>query len=113
MLFPGFVSSEFYGRDVFSDWRTVNICSSLTGESVQSFRQIVRDVGPVMSMYTRQRQLRIRNGTFKLSEINHILLVIIWLQMYPEIVMLSALFMVSPTTIERNLLFASNAMDLL
>ena len=106
VLFPEFVSSEFSGRDVFSDLENCeHLFWSLTGESVQSFRQIVRDVGPLMFMYTRQRQPRIRNSTFKLSEINRILLVIIWLRMYPEIVMLSALFMVSPTTIEREIRF--------
>lgn len=58
-----------------------------------------------MSMYTRQRQPRDRNSTFKLNEMNRILLIIIWLRMYPEIAMLSALFMVSPTTIEREIRF--------
>lgn len=103
-LFPEFLSSEFPGRDVFSDLENCeHLFWSLTGEGVESFRQRIRDVGPVMSMHTRQRQPRIPNSTFKLSEINLILLVILWLRMYPEIAMLSALFMVSPATIERDL----------
>ena len=37
----------------------------------------------------------------------------LWLRMYPEIAMLSALFIVSPTTIGRISHFASSAMDLI
>ena len=106
VLFPEFLCSEFPARDVLSDWeRCKHLFWSLTGESVESFTRTVQDVGPVMSMYTRQRQTRVRNNTFKLYEINRILLVIIWLRMYPEIAMLSALFMVSPTTIETEIRF--------
>ena len=106
VLFPEFLCSEFPARDVFSELeRCEHLFWSLTGESVESFRRIVQDVGPVMSMYTRQRQPRVRNSTFKLNEMNRILLLIIWLKMYPEISMLSALFMVSPTTIEREIRF--------
>ena len=101
ILFPDFIGSDFFGRNVFSDLeRCEHLFWSLTGESIVSFRRIVEDVGPVMSVYTRQRQLRIRNSTFKLDACNRILMVFIWLRMYPEMAVLSALFMVSPTTIE-------------
>ena len=68
-----------------------------------SFTRIVEDVEPNMSMYTRQMQPRIRNSAFKLDTYNRILMVLIWLRMYPEMSMLSALFMVSHTTIEREI----------
>ena len=32
---------------------------------------------------------------------NRILLVIIWLRMYPEVAILSGMFMISPTTVQR------------
>ena len=102
ILSPDFVGSELPGRDIFSDLeRCEHLFWNLTGESVMSFTRIVEDVRPVMSMYTRQRWPRIRNSTFKLDSYNHVLLVFIWLRMYPEMSMLSAMFMVSPTTIEK------------
>ncbi len=106
ILFPDFVGSDFPGRDVFSDLeRCEHLFWNLTGESVISFTRIVEDVGPNMSMYTRRRQPRIRNSAFKLDTYNRILMVLIWLRMYPEMSMLSALFMVSHTTIEREIRF--------
>ena len=62
---------------------------SLTGENVESFNQIVRDVTPYVTMYTRRRRLR----------------VFIWLRMYPEVTILSGLFMMSPTTVQREIRF--------
>ena len=106
ILSPDFVGSEFPGRDVFSDLeRCEHIFWHLTGESVMSFTRIVEDIGPVMSMYTRRRQPRIRNSAFKLDIYNRVLMVVIWLRMYPQMSMLSALFMVSHTTIEREIRF--------
>jgi hypothetical protein len=113
ILSPDFVGSEFPGRDVFIDLeRCEHLFWNLTGESVMSFSQIVEDIGPVMSMYTRRRQPRIRNSAFKLDIYNRVLMVVIWLRMYPQMSMLSALFMVSHTTIERNSISCANAMDL-
>ena len=67
ILFPDFVGSEFPGRDVFSDLeRSEHLFWNLTGESM-SFTRIVEDVGPVMSMYTRQRRPQIRNSAFKVT----------------------------------------------
>ena len=91
VLHPEFVRSVFPATDVFSDLeRCEPLFWNLTGERVESFGRIVEDVGPVMPVYTRHRQFRVRNSAFKLNEINRILLVIIWLRMYPEISMLSA-----------------------
>ena len=57
ILSPDFVGSEFPGGDVFSDLeRCEHLFWNLTGESVISFRRIIHDVEPVMSMYTRRRQ---------------------------------------------------------
>ena len=71
ILSPDFVGSEFPGRDVFSDLeRCEHLFWNLTGESVISFTRIVHDVEPVMTMYTRRRQPRIRNSAFKLDTYN-------------------------------------------
>ena len=78
---------------------------SLTGESMESFNQIVRDVTPYVTMYTRRRRLRVRDNPFILDIRNRILLVFIWLRMYPEVTMLSGLFMISPTTVQREIRF--------
>ena len=95
ILFPDFVGSEFPGRDVFSDLeRSEHLFWNLTGESM-SFTRIVEDVGPVMSMYTRERRPQIRNSAFKLDSYNRVLIVFIWLRMYPKMSILSSLFMVS------------------
>ena len=49
VLFPHFVGSEFRGRDFFSELeRCQHLFWSLTGESVESFTRIVRDVGPTV-----------------------------------------------------------------
>lgn len=106
ILSPDFAGSDFPGRDVFSDLeRCEHLFWNLTGESVMSFTRIVQDIEPVMSMHTRRRQPRIRNSAFKLDTSNRVLMVFIWLRMYPEMSMLSALFMVSHTTIEREIRF--------
>ena len=104
VLFPDAVGSEFPGRDVFSDLeRCEHLFWSLTGESVDSFRRIIQGVAPEMTMYTRARQPRVRNCPFRLDVCNRVLLVLIWLRMYPEIAMLSGMFMVSPTTVQREI----------
>ena len=98
VLYPEFVSSDFYGRDVFSDFeRCEPLFWNLTGESLESFRRIVIDVGPQMAMFTRRREIRRRDNPFKLDTANRLLLLLIWLRMYPEISLLSGMFMVSPS----------------
>ena len=77
----------------------------MTGESVESFQQVVQDIMPYVALFTRRRQLRVRDNPFLLDVRNRVLLVLIWLRMYPEVAMLSGLFMVSPTTIEREIRF--------
>lgn len=78
---------------------------SLTGESVESFNQIVRDATPYVTMYIRRRRLRVRDNPFTLDIRNRILPVFIWLRMYPEVAMLSGLFMISPATVQREIRF--------
>ena len=41
----------------------------------------------------------------KLDTANRIILVFIWLRMYPEIALLSGMFMISPNTVEREIRF--------
>ena len=90
ILYPEFVGSYFPGRDFYNQLlRCKHLMWSLTGESVESFNQIVRDVTPYVTMYTQRRRLR----------------VFIWLRMYPEVTMLSGLFMMSPTTVQREIRF--------
>lgn len=102
VLFPDAAGSEFPGRDVFSDLeRCEHLFWSLTGESVESFAQIIQGIAPEMRIYTRARQPRVRNCPFRLDVRNRVLMVVIWLRMYPEVTMLSAMFMVSPTTVQR------------
>ena len=106
IISPDFADSSFPGREVFSDLeRCEHLFWNLTGESVMSFTRIVQDVGPITSMYTRRGQPCIRNSTFKLETYNQVLMVLIWLRMYPEMLVLSALFMMSHTTIEREMQF--------
>ena len=99
ILYPEFVGSYFPGRDFYNQpVRCEHLIWSLTGESVESFNQIVRNVTPYVTVYNRRRRLRVRDNPFFLDIRNRILLVFIWLRMYPEVTMLSGLFMISPTT---------------
>ena len=106
VLFPHFVGSEFRCRDFFSELeRCQHLFWSLTGESVESFTRIVRDVGPTVYFQTRRGHIRRHDYPYILDMRNRVLLVIIWLRMYPEVTMLSGMFMVSPTTVEREIRF--------
>ena len=106
VLYPEFVCSDFHGRDVFSDLeRCEPLFWNLTGKSLESFRRIVIDVGPQMAMFTRRREARRRDNPFKLDTANRIILVFIWLRVYPEIALLSGMFMISPNTVEREIRF--------
>ncbi|CAB3987627.1 Hypothetical predicted protein [Paramuricea clavata] len=66
----------------------------------------------VFSDLERRRQPRIRNSAFKLDTYNRILMVLIWLRMYPEMSMLSALFMVSHSTMEREIRISETWLDM-
>ena len=104
VVFPNFVASHFMGRDVYRDLeRCEHLFWNLTGESLESFRHIVEGVAPVMANYTRRRQPRVRHCPFMLDVRNRLLLVLIWLRMYPEASVLSAMFMVSATTVQREI----------
>ena len=106
ILYPDFEGSYFPGRDFYNQLvRCEHLMWSLTGESVESFNQIVRDTTPYVTMYTRRRRLRVRDNPFTLDIRNRILLVFIWLRMYPEVAMLSGLFMISPATVQREIRF--------
>jgi hypothetical protein len=106
ILYPDFIGSYFPGRDFYNELvRCEHLFWNLTGESVESFNQVVRDATPYITMYTRHRRLRVRDNPFTLDIRNRILLMFIWLRMYPEVVMLSGLFMISPTTVEREIRF--------
>ena len=106
ILYPEFVGSYFPGKDFYNQLiRCEHLMWSLTGESVESFNQIVRDVTPYVTMYTRHRRLMVRDNPFILDDRNRILLVFIWLRMYPEVRMLSGFFMISPTTVQREIRF--------
>ena len=71
------------------------------GESVESFLQIVHDVGPTIYSQSRRGDRRQMDYPYILDMSNRILLVIIWLRMYPEVAILSGMFMISPTTVQR------------
>ena len=91
ILYPEFVGSYFPGRDFYNQLlRCEHLMWSLTDESVESFNQIVRDVTPYVTMYTRRRRLRVCDNPFILDIRNRILQVFIWLRMYPEVTMLSS-----------------------
>ena len=99
-LFYDFHGHVFHGRDVFS-----LICQQRylfwlnTGHTADTFLQIVRDTVPRFAMLTRRGNPRRRMGRFKLSIINRVLLVFIWLRKYPHTHTLALLFDVSPQTV--------------
>ena len=104
VLFPDFLRSEFRGRDLFNELQHCqHLFWSLTGESVESFLQIIRDISPVVTMQTRRGNRRQNEYPYLLNIRNRILLVMIWLRMYPEYSLLSSIFMVSPTTVHKEI----------
>ena len=106
ILYPDFVRSHFFGRDFYSELeRCQHLFWMMTGESVQSFRQLLQGILPYLMLFTRQRQLRVRDNQIMHDARNRVLVVLIWLRMYPEAPILSALFMISPTTVEREVKF--------
>ena len=93
VLFPNFVRSTFNGRDFFSELEQCqHLFWNLTGESIESFLQIVRDVGPIVYAQTRRGERRRINYPYILHARNRILLVIIWLRMCPEVAVPSGMF---------------------
>lgn len=103
-LFPDFTSSDFPGRDVLAElllrpWLLYN----MTGETIQSFMSIVEDLRPVIESVNMEGHPRQRTRRTLLSVENRILIIFIWLWRYQTSSELSALFLVSPTVIERNI----------
>jgi hypothetical protein len=79
ILYPDFIGSYFPGRDLYNELvRCEHLFWNLTGESVESFNQVVRDATPYITMYTRHRRLRVRDNPFTLDIRNRILLMFIW-----------------------------------
>jgi len=84
-LFPNFHGARFHGRDVFSliadqrwlFWRN-------TGETPDSFLQIVQAISLSLFRLTVHGQQRVRQRRQKLSLANQILLVMIWIRKYPQ-----------------------------
>ena len=63
----------------------------------------MQGVAHEMRIYARARQPRVRNCPFTLDVRNRVLLVLIWLRMYPEVTVLSAIIMVSLPTVQREI----------
>ena len=70
-----------------------------TGETVESFLEIVYQTAPRFLMLTRRGNPRQRMGRFKLDVVNRILLVFIWLRKYPHLNTLALISDVSPQTV--------------
>ena len=103
-LFPDFVASNFPGRDLYTELLTRPwLFYNMTGETPQSLQAVVQDLGPVISNMNMDGQPRQRASRCKLTMHNRILLVFIWLWRYQTSSELSALFLISPTVIERNI----------
>ncbi len=65
ILYPDFVGSHFPGRDFYSELeRCEHLFWTMTGESVESFQQVVQDIMPYVALFTRRRQLRVRDNPF-------------------------------------------------
>ena len=104
LLFPDFIASNFRGRDVFVDLQPRPwLFYDMTGETVESFQAIVRDLTPILEAVNMQGEDRQRYRPTILSMNNRILLVMIWLWRYKSLSELSPLFLVSPAVVERNI----------
>ena len=81
VVFPNVVRSAFNSRDFFSELgHCQHLFWTLTGESDESFLQIVHGVGPTIYSQTRRGDRRLMDYPYILDMRNRILLVIIWLQ---------------------------------
>lgn len=60
ILYPDFVRSHFLGRDLYGELeKCQHLFWMMTGESVESFRQLLQDILPYITLFTRRRQLRV------------------------------------------------------
>ena len=101
-IFPNYHGYPFYGRDVFTlisgqawlFWRN-------TGETPGSFLRLANDLLPSLSQLTIYGGQRMRQRRQKLSLINQVLLVMIWLRKYLHVDMLALWFDIDPTSVVR------------
>ena len=101
-LLPGFHGFQYQGRDVFSlisgqswlFWRN-------TGETTESFLQLVTDLSPALFQLNIYGQPRRRIRRQQLNLTNQILLVLIWLRKYPHLDTLALMFDTDPASIMR------------
>lgn len=101
-LLPGFHGYNYQGRDVFSLISDQSWLFWLnTGETRQSFQQLVTDLMPILfrqNVYGQPRQ-RVRRQTLSIT--NQVLLVLIWLRKYPHLDTLALMFDIDPPSITR------------
>jgi hypothetical protein len=96
-VFPNFVRSAFNGRDFFSESEQCqHLFWNLTGERVESFLQIVRDRTEERTQKTNELSIRIGYAEQDPAYSN-------LAKMYPEVAVLSGMFMISPTTVQREI----------
>ena len=96
-LFFDFHGHHFYGRDVFTQISQQRYLFWLnTIETPETFMDIVFQTAPRFLIITRSGNLRQRAKRFKLSIVNRVLVVFIWLRKYPHIDTLALMFDVSP-----------------
>lgn len=98
-LLPNFDGHRYNGRDVYSlivghqwlFWRN-------TGETSESFLNLVNDLTPALARLNVHGQPRQRQRRQKLNLTNQILLTLIWLRKYPHIDTLALLFDIDPAS---------------
>lgn len=101
-LLPGFNGYPYQGRDVFALISGQSWLFWLnTGETRQSFLQLVADLTPALFQQNIYGQPRQRLRRQQLNITNQILLVLIWLRKYPHLDTLSLLFDIDPASITR------------
>ena len=101
-LLPNFNGFPYNGRDVFTMiseqawlfWRN-------TGETPDSFMRIANDLMPTLFRLTADGAARVRQRRQKISLINQVLLVLIWLRKYPHVDSLALLFDIDPASVVR------------
>ena len=99
-LDPTFFGSDFRGRNVFGDIENQRFLFWLnTGELPETLVSITTRVSVQLSRLTRRGGVRQRSRMSKLSNINKVLLTLMWLRKYPCIDTLALFFDVSPATI--------------
>ena len=100
-LFPGFQPVRNTGRDLYESIKKTQLLWYATGESIESFERMVRniswEVGAPRSV--SHQPLTNRRRRCLLDVYNRVLLVLVWLKCYPTYRALAAFFSVSKTTV--------------